>query len=90
MENTGERGYRQLRIRNIGAETSPLDMFELFSSRDFRPVGISVETLFPEDSSLVEAFVTVAATETEKAYEWASQFCWRDQRWDVAVLPEGR
>jgi hypothetical protein len=90
MEKTDESRYRQLRIRNIGPETSLRDLFELFSTRDFRPVEISIETLFPEDSSLVEAFVTIAATETEKAYEWASQFCWRDQRWDVLVLPERR
>ena len=80
-----QSGFVIMRIRNIGADTSPQDLAELFAAQQLYVDEVRIDMLSPEKLSAVEAFVTIARAQVEQAYRWASMFSWRDQDWDIAL-----
>jgi hypothetical protein len=77
-----------LRIRNISAETSPLDLVELFSERRFHPADVRIDLLCAQELVCTEALVSLPKDEADEAFEWLSGRHWRGQRLNVVMQPD--
>ena len=77
--------WKTLQIRNIGDDTAPRDLVELFSREQFDLAGVYVELIGLPDSCLVQGFISVREREATKAKKWANGMLWRGQKLDVAI-----
>jgi hypothetical protein len=83
---TSDGREKTIRLRNIGADTNPRDLIDLFG--DFDVVDASVQVIVPEKSCLTEAFVTLPEGEIAEARGWASGLSWRGKELKVTVQGE--
>lgn len=85
MSQTEGGGWKTLQILNIGDDTSPRDLVELFSRGQFDLSGAYVEFIGLPDSCLVQGFISVCEREATKAKKWANGKLWRGKKLDVAI-----
>jgi hypothetical protein len=77
--------FKTLRLRNIGADTSPRDLLELFPGEHYHIADLSVQLIVPENSKLTEGFIALPKHEAAYAKEWALGRLWRGQKLDAAL-----
>jgi hypothetical protein len=77
--------WTTLQIRNIGDDTAPRDLVELFSREQFDLSRAYVELIGSPRSCLAQGFISVREREATKAKNWANGMLWRGQKLDVAI-----
>jgi hypothetical protein len=84
--NNGSKHWKTLRIRNIGDDTGPRDLFELFSGTGFEVSDSAVESIGRPDRYQLEGFIDVARDDADDALRWLQDQVWRGQLLDVQIV----